>query len=536
MDSKTPKRQSTATLTSRRQADISALLSFQQNFCSISKGDQNQEFEIVNIEIKPALDLVLTDPVLFEVRLSSAYPTQPPTVYCRSNTQNYSDINEIEPDGQVKISLLQEHIDCGWSRLYNLIILFYGLRLLFQTRTERWEYCRPPGQDLNCIGRKSPNQKNQNQRSNIARVPLTLESSRFALNVVHSSQQGVRRSMEDAFSIETNLSVTIQGTQHKNVGLVCLMDGHGGNLCADYCSEKLPGLFCGRLASGLGWKHSLYQAILDIDLDLHQEFTSAERVGCTCLCVAFDGWRRCYIANVGDCRAVLCRSKEAVVLTCDARADRPDEIARISRAGGFVAHGRVNGKLAVSRALGDFTYKKTSSGNGKLMGAIAQDSIVISEPEISDFEVTEEDEFLIVACDGLWDVMTSETAVGFVLEGLKAGQAIQQIADSLVHTAIHDLDSTDNVSAIIIQFYAHTKDDESSLETSLGSLLDSPILSGLLSPQNKEHAYFNGEERQKELRDMVESFSIDNVQKNKSIEDLNDDELFDYLLNEKNFK
>jgi serine/threonine protein phosphatase PrpC len=81
------------------------------------------------------------------------------------------------------------------------------------------------------------------------------------------------------------------------------------------------------------------------------------------------------MANLGDCRAVLCRAGTAVDLTVDCKASRPDEIARITAAGGFVNNGRVRGQLEVSRALGDAAYKNCE--NTAL-------SVVSSEAELTE--------------------------------------------------------------------------------------------------------------------------------------------------------
>jgi len=64
-----------------------------------------------------------------------------------------------------------------------------------------------------------------------------------------------------------------------------------------------------------------------------------------------------YIGNAGDCRAVLCSAGEAIALSMDHKPTLPTETARIKRAGGVVEDDRVEGDLAVSRALGDFEYK-----------------------------------------------------------------------------------------------------------------------------------------------------------------------------------
>jgi serine/threonine protein phosphatase PrpC len=81
------------------------------------------------------------------------------------------------------------------------------------------------------------------------------------------------------------------------------------------------------------------------------------------------------MANLGDCRAVLCRAGAALNLTVDCKASRPDEIARIVAAGGFVNKGRVRGQLEVSRALGDAAYKNCDD---------AAHSIVSSKAELTE--------------------------------------------------------------------------------------------------------------------------------------------------------
>lgn len=105
------------------------------------------------------------------------------------------------------------------------------------------------------------------------------------------------------------------------------------------------------------------------------------------------------IANCGDSRAVLCRSGKAIPLSSDHKPDRPDELNRIEEAGGRVIYWdgpRVLGVLAMSRAIGD-NYLKP---------------YVSSEPEVTVTDRMDEDDFLILASDGLWDVVSNDTACG----------------------------------------------------------------------------------------------------------------------------
>lgn len=92
-----------------------------------------------------------------------------------------------------------------------------------------------------------------------------------------------------------------------------------------------------------------------------------------------------YCANAGDARGVLCRAGKAVRLTYDHKGTDKQEAKRIMDAGGFVMSGRVNGVLAVTRALGDSSMKE----------------FVVGAPYTTETDLSEEDEFLILACDGV---------------------------------------------------------------------------------------------------------------------------------------
>lgn len=70
------------------------------------------------------------------------------------------------------------------------------------------------------------------------------------------------------------------------------------------------------------------------------------------------------------------------------------EKARISAAGGFVDFGRVNGNLALSRAIGDFEFKKSAELS-------PEQQIVTAFPDVTVHELTDDDEFLVIACDGM---------------------------------------------------------------------------------------------------------------------------------------
>ncbi|EER06725.1 Protein phosphatase 2C, putative [Perkinsus marinus ATCC 50983] len=151
-------------------------------------------------------------------------------------------------------------------------------------------------------------------------------------------------------------------------------------------------------------------------------------------------------ANTGDARAVLSRNGRAIALSNDQRPSRQDEFKRIREAGGFVFFGRVLGKLAVSRAFGDLEYKTGLPDD--------QPPLVIPDPEIHADFIKDEDEFIVIACDGLFDVLSSQEVVDFVRNRLsrmpKGEQDPEIVCHDLVNEAILEKNSRDNVTCMIV--------------------------------------------------------------------------------------
>jgi protein phosphatase 2C family protein 2/3 len=121
---------------------------------------------------------------------------------------------------------------------------------------------------------------------------------------------------------------------------------------------------------------------------------------------------------VGDSRAVLVRAGGQILpLSKDHKPMRKDEKQRIESAGGSVVGGRVMGRLAVSRAFGQKRMKTTR--------------VVSVEPEVISTQLFGTDQFLILACDGLWDVMDARSAVKTIHSSLQAGSDLQVVRASV---------------------------------------------------------------------------------------------------------
>ena len=172
----------------------------------------------------------------------------------------------------------------------------------------------------------------------------------------------------------------------------------------------------------------------------------------------------CHVCWVGDSRIVLSTDGgKARGVSEDHKASRADEKKRIRDAGGTVDRkDRLYGDLAVSRAFGDIYHKgdveegdpetfvkriATELDVGDCMEL--QRGALICTPDIVAHTMVEEDEFFIIASDGVWDVLSNQEAVNFVRQMLVQGKGVGRAVKELVKFALHR-GSIDNVSAVLV--------------------------------------------------------------------------------------
>ncbi|KAL1201998.1 Protein phosphatase 2C 3 [Cardamine amara subsp. amara] len=227
---------------------------------------------------------------------------------------------------------------------------------------------------------------------------------------------GRRRDMEDA--VATHPSFVRKQTENSRTRwhYFGVYDGHGCSHVALRCKERLHELVQEEALSDKKeeWKKMMERSFTRMDKEVVRWGETVMSANCRCelqtpdcdavgstAVVSVITPEKIIVANCGDSRAVLYRNGKAVPLSTDHKPDRPDELDRIQEAGGRVIYWdgpRVLGVLAMSRAIGD-NYLKP---------------YVSSEPEVTVTDRTEEDEFLILASDGLWDVVTNEAACAMV--------------------------------------------------------------------------------------------------------------------------
>ncbi|CAK7903261.1 hypothetical protein CAAN1_07S06634 [[Candida] anglica] len=294
------------------------------------------------------------------------------------------------------------------------------------------------------------------------------EGLSFQVGVAENKNVNYRATMEDVHTYVANFA------ERLDWGYFAIFDGHAGKQTARWCGNNLHSLLEQEIVSEpsegeVDLRESMCKAFVKADELISKEPTGNS--GCTAA-VAVLRWeelsstdlksssaessknlpldnetsksfdfvpsnhrRMLYTSNVGDSRIILCRKGQPYRLSYDHKASDRHEIARIRDAGGLIMKNRVNGVLAVTRSLGDSYMKE----------------LVIGKPYTTATEIVVDDEFMILACDGLWDVVSDLHAVQFVSKALNDGLTVSQAAKKLCQLAM-DNSTTDNVTIMVVKF------------------------------------------------------------------------------------
>lgn len=290
-------------------------------------------------------------------------------------------------------------------------------------------------------------QKKELLQTQFERLPARLPKNHEFQSVKGAgdhSDIGRRHSMEDdEIMVDCFLG-------DKDTGFFAVYDGHGGRETVEFVvkslHENLERLM--KADPSRPWGEVIEEAYLLTDgqvrrYDILQSGTTAVTVLITV--DKSTGKRILYSANAGDSRAVLFRNGVAERLTIDHKPHLPEEKERIESAGGFIGDRRVNGVLAISRALGDHMLKSHE--------------VVTCRPYCREVELEETDNYLLLACDGVWDVMSDQDACDFVMERCKDFQEdspaalnahLDVVSKALVKHA-YDKRSMDNITCMLIK-------------------------------------------------------------------------------------
>ncbi|XP_061372786.1 probable protein phosphatase 2C 27 isoform X2 [Gastrolobium bilobum] len=219
-----------------------------------------------------------------------------------------------------------------------------------------------------------------------------------------------------------------------------VFDGHGGTDAASFIRNNILRFIVEDSHFPTCVGKAITSAFLRADYAFADSSSLDISSGTTALTALVFG-RTMIIANAGDCRAVLGRRGRAIEMSKDQKPSCISEKLRIERLGGVVYDGYLNGQLSVSRALGDW-HMKGLKGSACPLSA---------EPELKEIHLTEDDEFLIMGCDGLWDVMSNQCAVTMARKELMIHNDPQRCSRELVREALKR-NSCDNLTVIVVCF------------------------------------------------------------------------------------
>ncbi|GAB4854640.1 hypothetical protein Ancab_023222 [Ancistrocladus abbreviatus] len=303
-----------------------------------------------------------------------------------------------------------------------------------------------------------------------------------------SSMQGWRATMEDAHAAFPDLDAS--------TSFFGVYDGHGGKVVAKFCGKylheqmlKSESYSAGDSATSLrkaffrmdemmrgqrGWRElailgdkinklsGMIEGLIwsprssngnEKDDDWgHEEGPHSDFLGPTSgstACVAVIRENQLVVANAGDSRCVISRKGQAYNLSRDHKPDLEAERDRIIKAGGFIHAGRVNGSLNLTRAIGDMEFKQN-----KFLPAEKQ--IVTANPDINIVELGDDDDFIVLACDGIWDCMSSQQLVDYIHEQLstetKLSIVCERVLDKCLAPSTACGEGCDNMTMILVQF------------------------------------------------------------------------------------
>lgn len=266
--------------------------------------------------------------------------------------------------------------------------------------------------------------------------------------VGNSEMQGFRMNMEDEHTVDLDLA-------GKGLAYFGVYDGHAGKKASEFlCAEMSKRV--GALQDPTN-DEQLLECVQKADADFIAREDEREDGSTCCFTVVKpftkDGKQAWEViaVNVGDSRAMIIRAEDGKceALTEDHKPEDPRESKRIEQAHGHVHMNRVDGQLAMSRAIGDYQYKR----DPKLP---ADEQKVIAVPEIQR-GVAYENDLLLVCCDGIVEAMSNEDAAECCYEGVfKTGDDFKNADLAKVCSDLFKLSlkkgSKDNHSAILIQF------------------------------------------------------------------------------------
>ncbi|KAK0047669.1 protein phosphatase 1E [Biomphalaria pfeifferi] len=269
--------------------------------------------------------------------------------------------------------------------------------------------------------------------------PPTYTSNLSNFLVSSYAIKNTRRKMEDKHVLITDLNTLYGLNNCPPQSYFAIFDGHGGLEAATYAATHLHGHLVTDHNFACDPGLAMKQAYKTTDYSFVQKAKREDlRSGTTGISVLIRG-SDVHLGWLGDSQAIIVQSGKPVKIMEPHKPEREDEKRRIEALGGcvlFIGTWRVNGNIAVSRAIGDITHKP----------------FISSDADVTSFQLTTQDEYIVIACDGLWDVLDPLQVTHLVYDHVQSSSDdIVGVANILVNAA-KDKGSSDNISVIVVFF------------------------------------------------------------------------------------
>ncbi|MCK4486438.1 MAG: protein serine/threonine phosphatase 2C family protein [Desulfobacterales bacterium] len=245
------------------------------------------------------------------------------------------------------------------------------------------------------------------------------------MEVAVISEKGISLEMEDAHFLDLNFA-------NKGWTFGGVYDGHGGRFAAKYASERVHQIFLERILSGVSPQEAFIETYEAISEDLKTQDSGTTAVNF----LIKD--RDLFTANAGDARAILITNEGFHQLTVDHRLDNLAERQRVKKMGGDIRYPyacRGYQGLMPTRTIGDQYFKSIG---------------IIATPSVSEYKISEKDLILLVACDGLFDVMSNEEAAGLARKFPEP----EPLLEVLKNEVLINRSGTDNLTIIAASLQA----------------------------------------------------------------------------------
>ncbi|KAG7192203.1 uncharacterized protein KQ657_001921 [Scheffersomyces spartinae] len=302
------------------------------------------------------------------------------------------------------------------------------------------------------------------------------------------SMQGYRMSMEDAHDVKLR--------EDESIGVFGVFDGHGGKQCSLYLSQHLLRMIFRRLKQGeelqeqtvsLTQRQSIIKdSFFAIDKQL-EGTPSLVECGSTAIVATYFRDQYIIVANTGDSRCILSVDGQAKNMSYDHKPTIMNERIRVENSNGYVLNNRINEILALSRAFGDFRFKSPYLSYTKnkyilqnLPESIRRQSIesvipkqhlklvhlppelyqITVEPDFLVYDLVDNvrPEFMVIACDGIWDCFKNQDLIKLIRDKLGLGWQLPKITEYALNECLVMANNYtgigfDNMTMIIVAFH-----------------------------------------------------------------------------------